>query len=98
MAGVMLSVAILGRNIDEAAPRFSPSFVSANNTPRMSTEAAERKRVDVVIPCYNEVGVLRASVEKTLAFLDGHPGYAWRVVIADNGSNDGTGALATQLE
>ena len=57
-----------------------------------------RPTVDVVIPCYNEVTVLRASVEKTLAFLAGHPAYSWRIVIADNGSNDGTGALASQLE
>ncbi|KAA0240266.1 MAG: glycosyltransferase [Dehalococcoidia bacterium] len=63
----------------------------------MTAEAA-RKRVDVVIPCYNEVAVLRASVERTLTFLEGHPQHDWRVVIADNGSNDGTGALAQELE
>jgi len=57
-----------------------------------------RKRVDVVIPCYNEVTVLRASVERTVAFLAGFPQYDWRIVIADNGSTDGTGALAQQLE
>ena len=57
-----------------------------------------RPTVDVVIPCYNEVTVLRASVEKTLALLAGHPAYSWRIVIADNGSNDGTGALASELE
>lgn len=63
----------------------------------MTAEAA-RKRVDVVIPCYNEVAVLRGSVERTLAFLDGHPQYDWRIVIADNGSTDGTGDLARALE
>ena len=63
----------------------------------MTAEAA-RKRVDVVIPCYNEVAVLRGSVERTLAFLDGHPEYDWRIVIADNGSTDGTGDLARALE
>jgi glycosyltransferase involved in cell wall biosynthesis len=64
----------------------------------MSTESAVRKRVDIVIPCYNEVAVLEQSVERTLGFLAGHPEYDWRVVIADNGSNDGTGELARRLE
>jgi glycosyltransferase involved in cell wall biosynthesis len=53
--------------------------------------------VDVVIPCYNEVGVLRGSVERTLALMDETPGYDWRIVVADNGSDDGTGALAEEL-
>jgi len=64
----------------------------------MSQAESSRKRVDVVIPCYNEVAVLRQSVERTLEFLKDHPAYDWRVVIADNGSNDGTGALAQELE
>lgn len=63
----------------------------------MTGEAA-RTRVDVVIPCYNEVAVLRGSVEKTVTFLAGYPQYDWRIVIADNGSTDGTGKLAQDLE
>ena len=58
----------------------------------------DRPSVDVVIPCYNEVSVLRASVERTLALFEEHPGYEWRLVIADNGSNDGTSELARELE
>ncbi|MGH2610123.1 MAG: glycosyltransferase, partial [Tepidiformaceae bacterium] len=54
--------------------------------------------VDVVIPCYNEVTVLESSVLRTLDLFDQHPGYAWRIVIADNGSNDGTSELARRLE
>ena len=57
-----------------------------------------RVTVDVVIPCYNEVSVLRESVEHTLALFEEHPRYDWRVVIADNGSNDGTSELARELE
>jgi glycosyltransferase involved in cell wall biosynthesis len=57
-----------------------------------------RPRIDVVIPCYNEVAVLRWSVETTLALFARHPYYDWRVVIADNGSNDGTGQLARELD
>lgn len=54
-------------------------------------------RVHVVIPCYNEVSVLEQSVERTLAFLVDYPAYNWRIVIADNGSNDGTSELARRL-
>ncbi len=54
--------------------------------------------VDVVIPCLNEVKVLRASVETTLALFARHPYFKWNLVIADNGSTDGTTELAYELE
>lgn len=57
-----------------------------------------RPRVDVVIPVYNEVKVLEQSSLTTLALFDQNPQYDWRLVIADNGSNDGTSELARQLE
>lgn len=60
--------------------------------------ATHRPVVDVVIPCLNEVGVLRESVRKTLALFDAQPQFDWRIVIADNGSTDGTGELARELE
>ena len=54
--------------------------------------------VDVVIPVYNEEHVLARSVDTLRASLrDGLP-HAWRIVIADNASTDGTLAVAyTQL-
>ena len=64
----------------------------------MTELPSTRPTVDVVIPCYNEVSVLRASVEHTLALFKEHPRYDWRLVIADNGSNDGTSELARELE
>ena len=66
----------------------------------MDTEPDEckRPRVDVVIPCLNEVAILRSTVERTLATCEQHPGYDWHVVIADNGSDDGTGELAREME
>ena len=67
----------------------------ANNEP---VNQSDRPRVDVVIPCYNEVAVLRESVETSIALLARHPGFAWRLVIADNGSNDGTSELARELD
>jgi glycosyltransferase involved in cell wall biosynthesis len=64
----------------------------------MTSAPAARKRVDVVIPCYNEIAVLQASIERTLALFAAQPRYDWGVVIADNGSSDGTGNLARELE
>ena len=60
--------------------------------------APARPRVDVVIPCYNEVAVLRESVETTVALFARTPAFDWRLVIADNGSNDGTSELAHTLD
>mgnify|MGYP000496767139 CR=1 FL=1 len=57
----------------------------------------KRPRVDVVIPCLDEVQVLRQSIETTVGLFKEHPEFEWRVVIADNGSTDGTTELATQL-
>lgn len=64
----------------------------------MSQAPASPLRVDVVIPCLNEVGVLRASVQATIALFDANPQFDWRLVVADNGSTDGTGELARELE
>ena len=64
----------------------------------MPVEAAPRPTVDVVIPCYNEVTVLEASVRRSVDLFARNPQYDWRIVIADNGSNDGTSELARRLE
>lgn len=58
----------------------------------------QRPTVDVILPVYNEVAVLRQGVERVLDFVAGQPQYNWHVTIADNGSNDGTGPLARELE
>ncbi len=54
-------------------------------------------RVDVVIPVLNEAHVLAKSVATLLQFLRGAPPCQWRVVIVDNGSTDGTDAVARAL-
>jgi glycosyltransferase involved in cell wall biosynthesis len=53
--------------------------------------------VDVVIPVLNEAHVLRKSVSTVREFLTEHLGCRWRVVVVDNGSTDGTDAIARQL-
>jgi glycosyltransferase involved in cell wall biosynthesis len=53
--------------------------------------------VDVVIPVLNEAHVLERSVDTVRAFLQESFAHRWRVVIVDNGSTDGTGAIAESL-
>ncbi len=54
--------------------------------------------VDIVIPVYNEERDLPRSVATLGQFLrDNLSGRTWRIVIADNGSTDGTLAIAQAL-
>jgi glycosyltransferase involved in cell wall biosynthesis len=53
--------------------------------------------VDLIIPVLNEAHVLERSVENVRAFLAAHADWRWRVVVVDNGSTDGTDAVARML-
>jgi putative flippase GtrA len=57
--------------------------------------------VDVVVPVYNEVAALRASVQRLHGYLTTRFPFSWRITIVDNASDDGTwfeaGALARDL-
>jgi len=53
--------------------------------------------VDIVIPVLNEAHVLARSVEQVLEFLRPRFHCKWRIVIVDNGSNDGTQDVAKKL-
>lgn len=53
--------------------------------------------VEIVVPVYNESRVLEGSIRRLCGFLaNGFP-LSWAVVIADNGSSDGTLAIARRL-
>ena len=54
-------------------------------------------RVDVIIPVLNEEAVLARSVRTLHLFLTENLHHEWRIVVADNGSRDGTLALAKRL-
>ena len=67
------------------------------------TEAAldsppARTEVDIVIPVYNEQKALEASVLRLHAYLRSRFPFAAAITIVDNGSTDGTWAMATGLE
>jgi glycosyltransferase involved in cell wall biosynthesis len=53
--------------------------------------------VDVVIPVLNEAHVLERSVEAIRSFLSEQVSWQWRVVVVDNGSEDGTDEVARRL-
>jgi glycosyltransferase involved in cell wall biosynthesis len=53
--------------------------------------------VDVVIPVLNEAHVLERSVTRVHNFLSRRIPYRWRIVIAENGSTDGTADVARKL-
>lgn len=53
--------------------------------------------IDIVIPVLNEERTLPACVTRLLEFLPGSIPNPHRVVIADNGSNDGTKALGRSM-
>jgi dolichol-phosphate mannosyltransferase len=69
-----------------------PAFRRANSIARMST-TAERGPAWLVLPTYNEAENVEAFVAAVLAEL---PGDA-RVLIVDDNSPDGTGAIADRL-
>ncbi|MFC2142656.1 glycosyltransferase [Acidobacteriota bacterium] len=64
----------------------------------MKENARSDFRVDIVIPVLNEAHVLENSVATLREFLSGNLSHAWRVVIVDNGSTDGTSEVAQKLE
>ncbi len=56
------------------------------------------RRIDAVIPVYNEEHVLVSSVETLRDFLSEHlTPHHWRIVVADNASTDNTLAVARRL-
>lgn len=54
-------------------------------------------RVDIVVPVFNEAGMLAQRIRVLVEFLSQWCRDDWRIVIADNGSTDGTPALVDEL-
>jgi len=68
----------------------------------LTVDGLEREKnpvtsVDVVIPVYNEERALSGSVAILRDFLGESLSCRWRIVVADNGSVDGTAAVAQDL-
>ena len=53
--------------------------------------------VDIVLPVLNEAHVLEQPATRLHKYLASDLPYKWRIVIADNGSTDGTAVIARRL-
>ncbi len=51
----------------------------------------------IVLPVYNEEKVLRQSIQTLTDFLSDYDRYEWKIVIADNNSQDSTGDIGRKL-
>jgi glycosyltransferase involved in cell wall biosynthesis len=61
----------------------------------VATRAA--RDLDIVIPVHDEQVTLERSIRRLHAFLTAETRFAWRIVIADNASSDGTPEITRRL-
>ena len=52
--------------------------------------------LSVVIPAYNEEARISATLERVISYLEGRS-YSWEVLVADDGSSDGTACLVAEM-
>ena len=50
----------------------------------------KKSLLSIIVPTYNEERIISASIEKLHGFLSSHLDCPWEIVVADNGSRDGT--------
>jgi glycosyltransferase involved in cell wall biosynthesis len=65
-------------------------------TPLSSLPDAESPKVSIVIPVYNEEGILHASVVDVIERLEAFP-FRYEILLAENGSRDRTVAIGEEL-
>ena len=68
------------------------------NKSQVQDSQEKRPSALVVLPVYNEEKAVRNGVETLLSFLNDHNQFEWKVVIADNNSNDRTAEIGRELE
>jgi glycosyltransferase involved in cell wall biosynthesis len=79
------------RSASRSATRLSViDGASVDCTPHCETESI---RLSIVIPCLDEGGTIEECVRRARHALDAN-GIVGEVIVADNGSNDGSGTLA----
>ena len=84
-----MKAATITQPLASAAPAVDDQILRPLN-PRTLT-------VDIVLPVFNEAHMFEQSVTKLHKYLASNLPYKWRIVIADNGSTDGTAAIARRL-
>ncbi len=73
------------------------AMTSLASAPRPVAPAAVAPSIDIVVPVYNEHAALERSIRRLHSFLAAELPFAWRIVIADNASTDGTLSIARGL-
>lgn len=73
--------------------RRHPTRASSALSPAADAAAAEGCELTVLLPCLNEAATLATCIDKARAAMDAL-GIAGEVLVADNGSTDGSPALA----
>ena len=56
-----------------------------------------RKKIDIVVPCYNEQEVLRAFYEETSKVVNELTDYEFTYILVDDGSKDNTFVIMKEL-
>ncbi len=52
--------------------------------------------LSLVIPAYNEEARISATLQRVISYLEGRS-YSWEVLVADDGSSDGTAGLVAEV-
>lgn len=67
-------------------------------TKRDERQMPPRTSVSVVVLAFNEEAELRSSVESVISAAAAADGLEWEIIIVNDGSSDGTAAIAADLE
>src|SRR5947207_6335183 len=83
-----------------AAPTGAISEKNDSSAPQRNWQRAEDVNLptcelSIVMPCLNEADTLEVCIQKARGFMEQH-GIDGEVIIADNGSTDGSQGLATK--
>ena len=49
--------------------------------------------LSIIIPAYNEGGIIDNSIARVLQVLDEQEHYEWELILVDDGSSDGTNSI-----
>ena len=72
------------------------SAATVRSGPVKFAGAPDTVEISIVMPCLNEADTLAVCITKALAAIDGH-GISAEIIVADNGSTDGSQQIAESL-